>query len=123
MALTSKKTQAFIKYKKARNEKIKNGWKPSQEYTKEEKADYQREYRRKEKLHNKQGGHYVYYLPHTHYCGVTYDMTTRMRWHKTKGHLIGDDYKVLFHTFDRNEAIHVEAMYQSLLAMNGLSTH
>ena len=64
MALTSKKTQAFIKYKKARNEKIKNGWKPSQEYTKEEKADYQRE-EKKSFITNKADITYITYHIHT----------------------------------------------------------
>ena len=77
----------------------------------------QREYRAKRK-----NGYWVYYLPDYHYCGTTSDMKQRMHLHKQQGRpLAVDNHRALFHCDDRKEAAYKEAMFQSVLAMEGLN--
>lgn len=66
------------------------------------------------------GGYFVYYLPAEHYCGIATDLTSRISWHKHKGKNT-DNYKVLFHSFDKKEAAYNEALFQSVLAIEGLN--
>ena len=112
---TNKKVQKYIK-KLADNKKKK-----LREMTDEELRLYnnqrQREYRAK-----RRNGYWVYYLPDYHYCGTTNDMKQRMHLHKQQDRpLAVNNHKVLFHCNDSKEAAYKEAMFQSVLAMEGLN--
>ena len=77
----------------------------------------QREYRAKRK-----NGYWVYYLPDYHYCGTTDDIKQRMYLHKQQGRTTAvENHRVLYHCHDRKEAAYKEAMFQSVLAMEGLN--
>ena len=62
----------------------------------------------------------VYYLPEENYCGVSTDITARVKQHKKLGKNI-DGWKVLFCSEDKNEVLHMEAMYHSVMGMHGLN--
>lgn len=71
--------------------------------------------------------YYVYYLPHENYCGITVDIDMRMKDHlrtrsdrKRSRPKNVDDYRVLFISKDKTEAHYHEALFQSVLAMDGL---
>ena len=72
------------------------------------------------KKREKKHGYFVYYLPHENYCGVTNRLRTRINRHKIENKNI-DDWIVLYHSNDAAEAAHHEAMFQSVLGMNGLN--
>ena len=66
-------------------------------------------------------GYYVYYLPEEHYCGVTNNLYQRESQHRNTANKNTDGMTILFHSMDRNIAAHHEAMFQSVLGINGLN--
>ena len=69
----------------------------------------------------KPDGYYsVYYLPLENYCGVTNRVKIRMHEHARDGRFT-DGFKVLCCFKTRKEAMYHEALFQSTLAMEGLS--
>lgn len=66
-------------------------------------------------------GYYsVYYLSEENYCGVTkMDPEYRMSQHKCNGKNI-EDWRILFCSEDQAEAYYHEAMFHSVLGMQGL---
>ena len=66
--------------------------------------------------------HYVvYYLPKEHYCGHTNNIQYRLSAHRRKNNRDTDGWIILYCCETKVEAAHVEAMYQSVLGMNGLN--
>lgn len=74
-----------------------------------------------ERFKNKRLDHYVvYYIPSHHYVGMTNEPGSRMQYHKGTGKNV-DEYKVLYACECRKEAKYHEALFQSVLGMEGLS--
>jgi hypothetical protein len=69
----------------------------------------------------KQDGYFVYYLPEEHYCGITNNLSGRESSHRNTENRNTENMMVLFHSMDRSIAAHHEAMFQSVLGMNGLN--
>lgn len=100
-------------------------------YKDKTEADYAKQWRTKNKEHLKKYrkeldekqklDHYiVYYLPNEHYCGVTNQPHKRMHNHKREGKNI-ENWRVLYTSTDRKTAHYYEAMFHSVLAMEGVS--
>ena len=65
----------------------------------------------------------VYYIPEEHYCGITkMKPEKRLAHHKYEGRNI-EGWRVLFCSEDKAEAYHHEALFHSVLGMNGLIQH
>ena len=62
----------------------------------------------------------VYYLPEEHYVGITSNPWSRMRKHKNGGRNISK-WRVLYSCKTKKEAGYIEAMFQSVLGINGLN--
>lgn len=93
-------------------------------YCKACKNQYTLESRAKRKSRELAEGYYVYYLPEEHYCGVTGDLTERIRLHQSSHNGVKhnvEGWRVLYHSFDKAEAYHHEAMFQSILGIKGLN--
>ena len=69
----------------------------------------------------KSKGYWVYYIPSINYCGITHDLTQRKSWHKTVKNVDVTGFRILFHSFCRKETAYREAMFQSVLCMEGLN--
>ena len=63
--------------------------------------------------------YFVYYLPEEHYCGHTNDVSSRMARHRHIGKNT-ENFKILFTTKTKKEAIYYEALFCSTLGINGL---
>lgn len=68
----------------------------------------------------KDGCYYVYYLPEEHYCGRTNCLVSRMIDHRKKGKNT-NNYRVLYSSKDKKDACYHEALFQSVLAIEGLA--
>ena len=68
----------------------------------------------------KTGYYYVYYLPNENYCGITDYLEKRITTHKKNGKNV-DNYRLLYCSTDKKEAAYHEILFQSVLAMEGLS--
>jgi hypothetical protein len=62
----------------------------------------------------------VYYIPSHHYLGITNEPESRMSYHKRTGKDISD-FKVLYCCECRKEAKYIEALFHSVLGIEGLS--
>jgi hypothetical protein len=62
----------------------------------------------------------LYYIPSHHYIGITNEPESRFNYHKRTGKEI-EDIKILYTCESRKEIKYMEAMFQSVLAMEGLS--
>jgi hypothetical protein len=62
----------------------------------------------------------LYYIPSHHYIGITNEPTSRFNYHKRTGKEI-EDIKILYTCESRKDIKYMEAMFQSVLAMEGLS--
>jgi hypothetical protein len=83
---------------------------------------YNKSYKRKASIIlRRSGGYFVYYLPEEHYCGITNDLYNRESGHRNTAGKNTDNMQVLFHSMDRSIAAHNEAMFQSVLGINGLN--
>jgi len=69
----------------------------------------------------KDEGYYVYYLPEEHYCGITNNLYQRESSHRNTALKNTNNMTVLFHSMDKSIAAHHEAMFQSVLGINGLN--
>ena len=67
----------------------------------------------------KDGFHYVYYLPEEHYVGVTDNLKFRMYEHKNAQNRNTSNYKILYRHTSREESLKVEAQFHNILACNG----
>ena len=75
---------------------------------------------KKKGAHQKKLDHYiVYYLPEEHYCGHTNRPVTRMSSHRYNGKDT-TNWRVLTTTKTKTEAIYYEALFCSVLGLNGL---
>ena len=80
----------------------------------------QRDLYKKNGAHQGKLNHYVvYYLPEEHYCGHTNKWPHRRYAHKCAGKNT-DGARVLFTTKTKTEAIYYEALFCSVLGLNGL---
>jgi hypothetical protein len=78
--------------------------------------------REKKRIQDRQsGGYFVYYIPSTHYCGITKDMYVRESFHRTVNKIDTTGMNILYHSDNLLDAAHHEAMFQSVLGMNGLN--
>jgi hypothetical protein len=83
---------------------------------------YEASIKRKARINSRRsGGYFVYYLPNEHYCGITNDLYNREASHRNTAGKNTDGMRVLFHSMDRSIAAHHEAMFQSILGINGLN--
>lgn len=62
----------------------------------------------------------LYYIPSHHYVGITNEPESRFLYHKRTGKNI-EDIKILYTCESRKEIKYMEAMFHSVLAMEGLS--
>ena len=76
--------------------------------------------RRKKQREARQNGHYVYYVPSIHTVGLTNDLYRREAIYRSDG-VDTEGFRVLYHSMDRVEAAHHEALFQSVLGINGLN--
>ena len=75
---------------------------------------------KKKGAHQKKLDHYViYYLPEEHYCGHTNAWPRRKYVHKYNGKNT-DGARILFTTKTKTEAVYYEALFCSVLGLNGL---
>lgn len=84
---------------------------------KERNKKHSRSWRERQRLK----GYWVYYIPSINYCGITHDLTQRKSWHKTFAKVDVTGFRILFHSFCRKETAYKEAMFQSVLCMEGLN--
>ena len=63
---------------------------------------------------------YVYYLPEENYCGITKNPVDRMRAHRYSGKDT-DGWTILYASKNMKDACYHEALFQSVLAMEGLN--
>ncbi len=98
----------------------------------EDNPDKVKEYNKRQYAKNKSEGkrscdkskldyYVVYYLPKEHYCGHTNNPEVRMGDHRRKKNRNTDGWRVMYACETKVEAAHVEAMYQSVLGINGLN--
>jgi predicted GIY-YIG superfamily endonuclease len=74
------------------------------------------------KLKRSKSLYYVYYLPEHNYCGITIDVDQRMRDHRrVRNSKDTTGMRILFISDNKKEAAYHEAMFQSVLCMEGLS--
>lgn len=62
----------------------------------------------------------LYYIPSHNYAGITNEPESRFSYHKRTGKDI-DNVKILYACKSRKEIKYMEAMFHSVLAMEGLS--
>jgi len=87
----------------------------------EEYKEYRKKYEKAYREARQTGGYFVYYIPSIHYCGIAKDLYARESWHRNKKKINTDGLKVLYHSMDKSEAAHHEAMFQSVLGIKGLN--
>lgn len=63
--------------------------------------------------------HYVYYIPSNNYCGITNDPDRRLYRHRLNG-IDTDGARMLYSSKSRKEALYHEALFQSVLCMEGI---
>ena len=66
-------------------------------------------------------GYWVYYLPESHYVGMTNNLAVRLSTHKGRDGRCVDNYKLLYHCDCPKTAAYHEALFQSVLGMEGLN--
>ena len=62
----------------------------------------------------------IYYIPSHNYLGMTNEPVSRMNYHKRTGKDTSE-FKILYCCESRKEAKYMEAMFHSVLCMEGLS--
>ena len=88
-------------------------------YTEAHKRYYKK--KGKEIRDNRTKVYYVYYIPSVHYCGVTNHLSVRMSQHKTVEGIDTEGWRVLYASKDPKEAAYHEALFQSVLAIEGVN--
>lgn len=99
------RAEYFREYYKKNKEKVlhkNNKWKNK---NKDISAQISKEWRQAQK----NGYHNVYLLPKDNYVGCTENLKERMYYHKSIGR--DTNYKILFQSLDRDEALQMEAQY------------
>ena len=61
----------------------------------------------------------VYYIPSIHYVGFTKNLKNRMRVHEKSTDI--NNWRVLYCNADKKTAAYHEALFQSVLSINGLN--
>ena len=95
------------------------------------KKEYEKEYylKNKDKIDARQREHNkkrkeryycVYYLPEEHYCGFSIELLRRIGEHRRAGKNV-DGWRILYYSKDKTEAAYHEALFQSVLSINGLN--
>ena len=85
-------------------------------------AEKNKSKRKKLREERKPGYYTVYYIPEHHYVGCTkLHPPDRIAVHRRRNNYNTEGWKVLFCSENKAEAFHHEAMFQSILGINGLN--
>ena len=74
---------------------------------------------KKNRMKHRMDHYAVYYLPEENYVGLTNRMEQRIKEHNRQGKNV-ENWRVLYCSEDKKEAAYHEALYHSVLGMEGL---
>ena len=107
-------------YQKANKESISLKRKEYRLENKERLNEYSRAYREANKSSFNDGFYTLYYLPMSHYVGITNNYSRRLREHKSRGKSI-DGCEVIYTYKTKREALDMECKFHEVLGYNGIN--